>query len=44
MGLKYEALDRYLTTGEAGDIVKAKIEAMAAVSAHKRTMPQIPSF
>jgi len=44
MGLTYNELDRYLTTGEANAIVKTKIETMAAVSAHKRAMPQIPSF
>ena len=44
MGLTYNELDRYLTTGEASDIVKTKIETMAAVSAHKRAMPQIPQF
>ena len=44
MGLTYNELDRYLTTGEASDIVKTKIETIAAVSAHKRAMPQIPQF
>ena len=44
MGLTYNELDRYLTTGEANAIVKTKIETMAAVSAHKRAMPQIPPF
>ena len=44
MGLKYEELDRYLTAGESSDIVKTKIEAMAAGSTHKRIMPQLPPF
>jgi NAD+ synthase len=44
MGLTYNELDRYLTTGEASDIVKRKIESMIAGSAHKRAMPQIPPF
>ena len=44
MGLTYNELDRYLTTGEADDIVKRRIAAMAAGSAHKRAMPQIPPF
>jgi NAD+ synthase len=44
MGLKYEELDRYLTTGKASDIVKTKIEAMSAGSSHKRALPQLPPF
>ena len=44
MGLKYAELDRYLTTGEANSIVRTKIQAMSAGSAHKRAMPPIPPF
>jgi NAD+ synthase len=44
MGLTYNELDRYLTTGEADDTLKKRIESMIAGSAHKRAMPQIPSF
>jgi NAD+ synthase len=44
MGITYNELDRYLTTGEADDAVKRRIESMIAGSAHKRAMPQIPSF
>jgi NAD+ synthase len=44
MGLTYNELDRYLTTGEADYTVKRRIEAMAAGSAHKRAMPQLPQF
>jgi NAD+ synthase len=44
MGLKYEELDGYLTAGEANDTTKAKIEAMAAGSVHKRSMPKLPPF
>ncbi|MFA5374423.1 MAG: NAD(+) synthase [Dehalococcoidia bacterium] len=44
MGLKYKELDRYLTTGEASDTIKRRIESMIAGSAHKRAVPQIPPF
>jgi len=44
MCLTYNELDRYLTTGEADDTVKRRIESMIAGSAHKRAMPQIPQF
>jgi len=44
MGLKYEELDNYLTTGKAKDVVRKKIEVMSTLSAHKRAMPQIPLF
>ena len=44
MGLTYNELDRYLTSGKAADIVKRRIKAMAAGSAHKRAMPQLPQF
>jgi NAD+ synthase len=44
MGLTYNELDQHLTTGEADDAVKRRIESMVAGSAHKRAMPQIPSF
>lgn len=44
MGLTYNELDRYLTTGEAGVKVKNKIESMMRASAHKRAMPPAPPF
>ena len=36
MGISYEALDRYLLTGEAPDGLREKIEARMAANAHKR--------
>jgi NAD+ synthase len=44
MGFSYEALDRYLLSGEASDELRSKIETMIAASKHKRTMPPIPPF
>jgi NAD+ synthase len=44
MGLSYEALDRFILSGEAPDEVRKKIEAMKAGSAHKRSLPPIPEF
>ena len=44
MGITYEQLDRYLTTGEAGDEIRKTIEGMIATSSHKRKMPPIPPF
>jgi len=44
MGLTYNELDRYLTTGEADYTVKRRIESMIAGSAHKRAMSQLPPF
>lgn len=44
MGLTYNELDRYLTTGEAGVQIKKKIESMMRASAHKRAMPPAPPF
>ena len=41
MGLTYEELDAYLLTSEASPAVKAKVDAMNAASAHKRTLPRI---
>ena len=41
MGISYEILDRYVLTGEATEESKSKIEAMIAVSEHKRCMPPI---
>ena len=44
MGISYEALDRFILTGEAPDEVRKKLEAMMARSAHKRSLPPIPEF
>ena len=44
LGFSYEALDRYLLSGEASDELKSKIEAMIAASNHKRQMPPIAQF
>ena len=44
MGLTYEQLDRYFTTGEASEEVRKRIEERIALNAHKRAMPPIPSF
>jgi len=42
MGITYEELDRYLTTGEAGEEIRKKVDAMMERSAHKRSTPAIP--
>ena len=42
MGVTYEELDRYLTSGVAREGVREKVEAMMARNAHKRTTPAIP--
>jgi len=42
MGITYEELDRYLTSGEATREVKQKVDAMISHSAHKRATPAIP--
>ncbi len=44
MGLSYEELDRYLTTGVASSAVRRKIESMIAASHHKRQPPPVASF
>jgi len=42
MGITYEELDRYLTSGAATREVKQKVDAMISCSAHKRATPAIP--
>jgi len=44
MGVSYESIDRYILMGEATEEAKNKIEAMIAVSEHKRSMPPIAKF
>lgn len=41
IGISYEALDRYLLTGEAPDGVREKIEVRMAANAHKRLPPTV---
>ncbi len=44
MGLTYEQLDVYFTTGKAPDAVRRRIEERIARNAHKRTVPPLPPF
>jgi len=44
MGFSYEALDRYLTTGEAPAELKKKIDARIEANKHKRQTPPLPDF
>jgi len=44
MGLTYEQLDAYFTTGKAPDAVRRKIEERIARNAHKRAVPPLPPF
>jgi NAD+ synthase len=44
MGMKYEELDRYLSTGEAVAEVKKRADSMMERSAHKRATPTTPPF
>ena len=44
LGFGYDALDRYLVTGEATDGIRKKIESMMKAGGHKRLPPPIPSF
>jgi len=44
MGITYEELDRYITTHQASEEVKGKIETAIAANAHKRAIPPIPPF
>ncbi len=44
LGLTYEQLDSYLTTGKAKAKVKEKIDSKVRQSLHKRCMPPIPQF
>lgn len=44
MGLTYDQLDAYFTTGEATEAVRRKIEQKAAKNAHKCATPSIPPF
>lgn len=44
MGITYEAIDRYLTSGEATDGIRKRLESMSALAEHKRQPPAIPQF
>ncbi len=44
MGLTYEQLDAYFTTGQVPEAVKRKIEDRIARHAHKRAVPPMPPF
>jgi NAD+ synthase len=44
MGLTYDQLDVYFTTGRAPEAVKRKIEERVARNAHKRIAPPVPPF
>jgi NAD+ synthase len=44
IGFTYEALDRYLLTGNAPDELKNRIEFKKAASRHKTMTPPIPEF
>jgi NAD+ synthase len=44
MGLTYDQLDTYFTTGKAPEAISQKIEERMARNAHKRSTPPIPPF
>lgn len=44
MGVTYHQLDRYLTSGQAEEEIKGKIDSMVVKSAHKRSLPLLPPF
>lgn len=44
LGLSYEELDCYLTTGVASNALRQKIEAMIQANAHKCQLPPIAEF
>jgi len=44
LGLSYDELDRYLTTGKAPDRIKRKIELIITRSNHKLNPPPVPDF
>jgi len=44
MGLTYDQLDAYFTTGKAPEAIRRRIEERIARNAHKRATPPIPPF
>jgi NAD+ synthase len=43
-GFTYKELDRYIVTGKASQKTKVRVDAMAAASRHKRSLPLVPDF
>jgi NAD+ synthase len=44
MGVTYDQLDEYLSTGQAPEAVRKRIDALMHASDHKRALPPIPTF
>ncbi|MGD1118180.1 MAG: NAD(+) synthase [Dehalococcoidales bacterium] len=44
MGFTYEALDNYILTGKAPEVLKKRIEEMKTAGVHKCATPPIPEF
>jgi NH3-dependent NAD+ synthetase len=44
MGLTYDQLDTYFTSGKAPEDVRRRIEEKITRNAHKRVMPPAPPF
>ena len=44
LGITYEQIEQYLTSGDVEQEIRERIERKIANSAHKRTMPPIPPF
>jgi NAD+ synthase len=44
LGISYQELDSYLTTGKAVAKTRQKIESLIASSSHKRNPPPVPDF
>ena len=44
LGISYDELDQYLTSGKAEAGIKRKVDAMIRASAHKRATPPVPPF
>ena len=44
MGLTYAELDRYLSTGDAPEEVRLKVDALARVALHKSSSALVPPF
>ena len=44
LGFSYDQLDSYLSTGEASDEIRRRIQSMISTHRHKRLPPRLPSF
>lgn len=44
MGISYDELDRYLTSGQAPSDVRKRVDALVRATAHKRSLPPVPPF